>query len=73
MLDGLGFREDERGANVWLVVPNDAGVFQGASDHDGVRCVHPVQAYLDLKQHPERANEAAEQLRAELIRWSDDD
>jgi hypothetical protein len=73
LLDRLGFREDERGANVWLVVPNDAGVFHGATDHDGVRCVHPVQAYLDLKQHPERANEAAEQLRAELIRWSDDD
>lgn len=67
--DKLGFREDPRGANLWLVVPNDAGVFQGAEDRDGVRCVHPVQAYLDLKEHPERASEAAERVRAELLSW----
>lgn len=67
--DELGFREDARGANLWLVVPNDAGVFQGAEERDGLRCVHPVQAYLDLKEHPERASEAAERLRAELLNW----
>ncbi len=67
--DKLGFREDSRGANLWLVVPNDAGVFQGAQDQDGVRCVHPVQAYLDLKEHPERAAEAAERVRAEHLTW----
>jgi len=32
--------------------------------------VHPVQAYLDLKDQPERAKEAAEQLRSELLKWS---
>jgi hypothetical protein len=68
----LGFREDPRGANLWLVVPNDAGVLHGAQDRDGVRCVHPVQAYLDLKEHPERAVEAAERLRAELMNWKRD-
>lgn len=67
--DRLGFREDPRGANLWLVVPSDAGVFQGAQDLDGVRCVHPLQAYLDLKEHPERAAEAAERLRAEHLTW----
>jgi hypothetical protein len=65
----LGFREDARGANLWLVVPFDAGVFQGASERDGVRCVHPVQVYLDLKQHPERALDAAERIRAEFLNW----
>jgi hypothetical protein len=65
----LGFREDARGANLWLVVPNDAGVFQGADERDGVRCVHPVQAYLDLKDHPERAADAAERVRAEFLNW----
>jgi hypothetical protein len=65
--ESLGFREAARGANLWLVVPNDEGVFHGAATRDGVRCVHPVQAYLDLKAHPERANEAAERLRAELF------
>jgi len=70
VLESLGFREEERGANVWLVIPKDEGVFQGADQRDGIACVHPVQAYLDLKGQPERAKEAAEQLRSELLRWS---
>lgn len=69
-LETLGFREEERGANVWLVVPKDEGVFQGGGERDGIACVHPVQAYLDLKDQPERAKEAAEQLRAEFLNWS---
>ncbi|WP_437324971.1 type IV toxin-antitoxin system AbiEi family antitoxin [Sorangium sp. So ce381] len=69
----LGFREEARGANFWLVVPNDIGVFQGAKSRDGVRCVDAVQAYLDLKAHPERASEAAERLRAELLTWRRND
>lgn len=35
----LGFREDARGANLWLVVPGDAGVFHGANERNGVRCI----------------------------------
>jgi hypothetical protein len=69
LLDGLGFREDPRGANLWLVTPKDDGVFHGAVETDGIRCVHPVQVYLDLKAHPERSAEAAEQLRARLLDW----
>lgn len=65
----LGFREDARGANLWLVIPNDAGVFHGAAARDSLRCVHPVQAYVDLKAHPERATEAAERLRSDLLSW----
>jgi len=65
----LGFREDARGANLWLVLPNDAGVFHGAETQGGLRCVHPVQAYVDLKAHPERGTEAAERLRSELLSW----
>ena len=62
-----GFHEESRGENVWLVVPNDEGVFDGAAERQGVRCVHPVQAYLDLKDHPERSAEAAQQLRRKLL------
>jgi hypothetical protein len=69
LLQRLAYREDPRGANLWLVVPNDAGVFEGAVEKDGIRCVHPVQVYLDLKDHPERAREAAERLRADLLTW----
>ena len=67
LMADLGFREEPRGANTWLVVPNDEGVFHGASQVDDVRCVHPVQAYLDLKGHPERAQEAADELRIRLL------
>jgi len=31
--------------------------------------VHPIQAYLDLKGHPERAKEASEELRKQLLTW----
>jgi hypothetical protein len=63
----MAFREESRGENVWLVVPNDEGVFHGAAEREGIRCVHPVQAYLDLKSHPERSAEAAEQLRRKYL------
>ena len=68
----LGFREGARGANTWLVVPNDAGVFHGADEVEGIRCVHPVQAYLDLKAHPERAHEAADEIRSQFLPRGDD-
>lgn len=67
--NALDFREDDRGANTWLVVPNDEGVFHGSEVLDGVRCVHPVQVYLDLKAHPERSAEAALRLRQEYLKW----
>jgi hypothetical protein len=67
----LGFREEPKGANVWLVVPNDDGVFDGASRMNNVACVHPVQAYLDLLGHPERAKEAAGELRSRLLAWKE--
>lgn len=63
----MGFRQEERGENVWLVVPNDADVFSGAKERDGICCAHPVQVYLDLKGHPERSAEAAESLRQTLF------
>lgn len=60
-----GFRNSP-GANLWLVEPNDEGVFQGAELVAGVLCVHPVQVWLDLKFHPERAPEAARSLRDQM-------
>jgi hypothetical protein len=65
----LGFREESRGANVWLISPNDTGIFQGAEARDGIQCAHPVQLYMDLKNQPERAQEASEALKASL--WED--
>lgn len=68
-LERLGFTHEPRGANLWLVVPNDDAVFEGASALGGVPCVHPIQAYLDLKAQPERSKEAAEELKRRLLRW----
>lgn len=66
----MGFHETERGENIWLVQPNDAGVFHGSTEREGIACVHPVQVYLDLKDHPERSAEAAEALRKNLLKPS---
>ena len=72
LFDLLHFREDDSGANTWLVVPNDEGVFDGASAKDDILCVHPIQIYLDLKGHPERAKEAAAMLRKDILKWRQD-
>jgi len=69
---GLGFREDEQGANTWLVVPNDEGIFHDLEARDRIRCVHPIQVFLDLKAHPERSSEAASRLRQEYLKWRQD-
>lgn len=63
VLSDIGFREDGPGANLWLVLPDDEGVLAGQVDRQGVTCVSPVQVYVDLKGHPERAEEAATTIR----------
>jgi hypothetical protein len=73
LLNKLKFRKDERGANIWFVVPNDEGVFYGEKEYKRINCVHPVQIYMDLKGHPERASEAAAMLRNEYLNWSNNE
>jgi hypothetical protein len=34
---------------------------------DGIACAHPLQVYLDLKAQPERASDAAADLRPHLF------
>ena len=69
-LKELGFREEPKGANVWLVVPDDEGVFDGVGEVNGINVVHPVQAFVDLAAQPERAKDAAAELRAQRLRWT---
>lgn len=71
----IGLREDPQGANLWLTIPNDEGVFHGAgrretAEQASIRCVHPVQVYLDLLCHPERSSEAAEEVRRQYLTWA---
>ena len=73
LLEALEFRDTSRGFNTWLVVPRDEGVFNGVSQVDGIWCVPPVQVYLDLKSHPERSKEAAEELRGRLMQRANHD
>jgi len=62
-LKPLSFRSGEQGANLWLAYPKDMGVFEGVKIVNGISVVHPLQVFLDLKGHPERASEAADELR----------
>ena len=66
----LKFREEESGSNVWFVMPKDEGVFHGSKKVESISCAHPVQVYLDLFGHPERAMEAADDLRKKYLTWN---
>lgn len=70
LLEALNIREESRGSNTWLVVPNDDAVFAGKAEIEGVSCASPLQVYLDLTGHPERAKEAALELRKTRLQWS---
>ena len=69
LLNDLGLLDEPRGANVWLVVPGDEAVFLGSRVESGFWCAHPLQVYLDLKSQPERATEAADELRRRYLTW----
>jgi hypothetical protein len=69
-LSSIGFAASDEGANVWLVVPNDESAFWETRRLDGIPCAHPLQVFLDLKGHPERAKEAAEEMRRIVLRQS---
>lgn len=65
--DAIGARLSARGANLQIVGPDDIGVFAGEQSCDDLNCVSLPQVYLDLLHLPERADEAARQLRAEHL------
>jgi hypothetical protein len=69
LLKRLEFSEESKGANLWIVLPADEGVFFGSQSQAGIQCVSAIQTYLDLKGQPERANDAAVELRRRLLNW----
>lgn len=69
LLTQLDFSDEPQGANLWLVLPDDEGVFHSSQKQEGIQCVSPVQTYLDLKDQPERAKDAAAELRRKLLDW----
>lgn len=56
-------RKVSSGGNLWLLVPEDRGVFQGAKPVDDFPLVCDVQIYLDLVGSGLRGPEAADALR----------
>ena len=73
LLQAIGFRADPRGANLWIVAPTDSDPIRSAQMVDGFSCADPIQVYLDLKGHSERAQEAADEVRRRLMEWHDND
>jgi hypothetical protein len=72
-LSEIGVTGGESGANTWLVLPADESVFWESTSLEDIPTVHPIQAYLDLKDHPERSSEAADELRRIAIgSWRSD-
>jgi DNA-binding Lrp family transcriptional regulator len=69
--DAIDLRRNERGANVQLVGPDDTGVFLGQRKVSELPCVSPIQTYLDLQHLPERADDAAQELRNAHKLWPD--
>jgi len=60
LLEQVGLKEVQSGANVSLIIPYDEGVYYEAREMNALRIVCPVQLYLDLKGYKGRGEEAAE-------------
>ena len=50
-----------------IASPNDQSIFWNIEEIEGIQCVHPIQAFLDLKGQPERAQEAMPELKNYLL------
>ena len=70
LLAEMRFQKEPRGANTWLIVPDDKGIFWRAKKYDDIPCVSPIQVLLDLQDHPERSREAAEEITDKYFEWS---
>jgi hypothetical protein len=69
LAQAMELRPVEEGANLTLLIPEDAGVFYRSQTIDGQPVVGPVQAYLDLAADPARGREQADFLRQQLLHY----
>ena len=63
ILEIVPARRVKSGGNLWLIVPDDEGVWQEGRDVNGFPLVSDVQIYLDLLQVGQRGPETAKELR----------
>jgi hypothetical protein len=68
LMNYLGFKQVESGANIVLLSPYDEGVFYNTQDIDGIKVVSNIQLYLDLVSYKGRGEESAEFLLREKIK-----
>lgn len=62
LVEGLGLKTVNSGANLSIWTPYDNGVLFGAEEIEGIKLVSAVQNYLDLKGDRGRGEEAAAAL-----------
>ena len=62
LVQHLGARRVDSGANWVFVVPEDTFVLYQVRRIDGIAVASPVQLYLDLRKQPGRGQEAAEEI-----------
>ena len=69
--EALRLQKVTSGADVALLEPDDAGVFIGLREIDGLSVVSDLQLYLDLKSYGGRGEEAAQAVFEQRIkpRW----
>ena len=66
--EALRLKKVESGANVTLMEPYDAGVFQGLREIGGMNVVSDIQLYLDLRSYGARGEEAARAIFEQRIK-----
>ncbi len=62
LVQHLGARRVDSGANCVLVVPEDTFVLYQARRIDDIVVASPLQLYLDLRKQPGRGKEAAQEI-----------
>lgn len=65
----LDLRPVDSGANIYLIIPYDEGVFQGLQTINKKRIASNIQLYLDLYNYPKRGKEQADFLRERKIKF----
>jgi hypothetical protein len=70
IVEALRLKKVESGANVTLLEPYDAGVFQGLQKIGGMNVVSDIQLYLDLRSYGARGDEAAQAIFEQRIKPS---
>ncbi len=65
----LGLTSVPRGGNLVLITPEDAGVFDGSFERDGVQLTSRPQLYVDLVRRGGAAAEAASFMRERGELW----